>query len=53
MTFVLTMQLNAQNVSVNNETISTSEDNGTNVIILEETQPVEGSKDKNLVLEAT
>ncbi|MBN8584957.1 MAG: hypothetical protein J0M37_07655 [Ignavibacteria bacterium] len=46
MTFVLTMQLNAQNVSVNNETISTSEDNGTNVIILEETQPVEGSKDK-------
>lgn len=36
MTFALTMQVHSQNVSVNNTEISTSNDNGTNVIILED-----------------
>ena len=46
MTFILTIPAYSQNVSVNNETISTSEDNGTNVIILDETTPVDNSKEK-------
>ena len=36
MSFALTMQVHSQNVSVNNTEISTSNDNGTNVIILED-----------------
>lgn len=36
MFFALTLQVNSQNVSVNNNEISTSNDNGTNVIILED-----------------
>ncbi len=36
MFFAMTLQVNSQNVSVNNNEISTSNDNGTNVIILED-----------------
>ncbi len=46
-TFAMPLQLSAQNVSVNNETISTSEENGTNVIILEDATTQENSNEKS------
>ena len=48
MTFALTLHLKAQNVSVNNETISTGDENSsTNVIILEDASTQENSKEKS------
>ncbi len=45
---VITLNINSQNVSVNNNDISTSNDNGTNVIVLEgsegETDTKQGDK---------
>ncbi len=47
MIFALTMQTNSQNVTVNNNEISTSNENGTNVIILDDNSTENTSSENN------